>query len=82
MCNNWAEVFTVADAESHDKTVCSESHLLTYTEFMAGGWENLPIIRVCRRAAPFDLDGMRMFGSTAQTEKRCSDSVASREAAI
>lgn len=36
---------------------------------MAGGCVNLPIIRVCHRATLFDLDAMRVFGSTAQTEK-------------
>lgn len=68
MFGNWAEVFTVIDAEIHDKAVSSQPYF-RHTEFMAGGCVNLPIIPVCHRAMLFDLDTMCMFGSTAQTEK-------------
>lgn len=68
MRDNWAEVFTVTDAVSHDKAVSSEPYL-RHTEFFTGGCVNLPIIPVCQRATLFNLDAMCMFGSTAQTEK-------------
>lgn len=30
ICDNWPELFIVTDAESHDKAVSTEPHLLTY----------------------------------------------------